>query len=106
MFIGNSKHIDFFFLTLDYMYSIEYNTITEFYVFIMTDCAMAAKEEVSNVTIDAKTEETPDSTTEDAPASLETIPEGNVARNELQAAPKDKSKSIISSSFTYNFIGI
>lgn len=64
-----------------------------------THCVMAAKEEVSNVTTDAKTE-TPDSTTEDAPTSLETIPEGNAARNELQTAPKDKSKSIISSSFT------
>lgn len=69
-------------------------------------CAMAAKEEASNVTIDAKPEETPDSTTEDAPTSLETIPEGNAARNELQTAPKDKSKSIISSSFTYNFTGV
>ncbi|XP_011160851.1 autophagy protein 12-like [Solenopsis invicta] len=54
---------------------------------------MAAKEEVSNTTMDTKTEETPEnSTTEDAPASLETIPEGNAARNGLQTAPKDKAK--------------
>lgn len=64
---------------------------------------MATKEEVSNTT-DTKTEETPDnSTTEDAPASLETIPEGSAARNGLQTAPKDKSKSTISPPFTYNF---
>lgn len=63
----------------------------------------ATEEEVSNVTTDPKTEETPDSTTEDAPTSLETIPEGNAARNELQTVPKDKSKSIISPLFTYNF---
>lgn len=51
----------------------------------------ATEEEVSNATTDPKTEETPDSTVEDAPTSLETIPEGNAARNEI--APKDKSKS-------------
>lgn len=65
---------------------------------------MAAKEEISSTTTDTKTEETPDnSTTEDAPTSLETIPEGNVARNGVQIAPKDKSKSTISSSITFNF---
>lgn len=65
---------------------------------------MAAKEEVSNTTMDTKTEETPEnSTTEDAPASLETIPEGNAARNGLQTAPKDKAKSTLSPLFTYNF---
>lgn len=62
---------------------------------------MATKEETSSTATEIKTEETPDnSTTEDAPTSLETIPEGNVARNELQTAPKDKSKSTISSLFT------
>lgn len=55
---------------------------------------MASKEEVSNVTTEAKAEETPDSTTEDAPTSLETIPEGNTARNEPLTVPKDKTKSI------------
>lgn len=65
---------------------------------------MAAKEEISSTTTDTKTEETPDnSTTEDAPTSLETIPEGNVARNGVQIAPKDKSKSTILSSITFNF---
>ncbi|RLU22675.1 hypothetical protein DMN91_004953 [Ooceraea biroi] len=54
---------------------------------------MAAKDEVNNVTTEMKTEETPDnSTTEDAPTSLETIPEGNAARSEQQAAQKDKTK--------------
>ncbi|KAL6443644.1 autophagy protein 12-like isoform X1 [Cataglyphis hispanica] len=53
---------------------------------------MAAKEEVNNVTTETKIEETPDSTTEDAPASLETIPEGNAVRNGLQTAQKDKTK--------------
>lgn len=55
---------------------------------------MAAKEEVNNVTTETKIEETPDSTTEDAPTSLETIPEGNAVRNGLQTAQKDKTKSI------------
>lgn len=57
---------------------------------------MAAKEEVNNATItETKTEETPDnSTTEEAPTSLETIPEGNTVKNELQTVPKDKTKSI------------
>lgn len=65
---------------------------------------MATKEEVSSATTDTKTEETPDnSTTEDAPTSLETIPEGNAARNGVQTAPKDKSKSTILSSITFNF---
>ncbi|KAL0107175.1 hypothetical protein PUN28_015594 [Cardiocondyla obscurior] len=47
---------------------------------------------------DVKAEETPDnSTTEDVPTSLETIPEGNTPKNELQTASegqvqKDKSK--------------
>lgn len=53
---------------------------------------MAAKEEVNNATIETKIEETPDSTAEDAPTSLETIPEGNAARNGLQTAQKDKIK--------------
>ncbi|KAM0729514.1 Ubiquitin-like protein ATG12 [Formica fusca] len=53
---------------------------------------MAAKEEVNNVTTETKIEETPDSTTEDAPTSLETIPEGNAVRNGLQTAQKDKTK--------------
>ncbi|XP_020291602.1 autophagy protein 12-like [Pseudomyrmex gracilis] len=53
---------------------------------------MASKEEASNVATEAKAEETPDSTTEDAPTSLETIPEGNTARNEPHTAPKDKTK--------------
>lgn len=53
---------------------------------------MAAKED--NVTAETKTEETPEnSTTEDAPTSLETIPEGTAARNGIQTAPKDKAKS-------------
>ncbi|XP_018306772.1 autophagy protein 12-like isoform X2 [Mycetomoellerius zeteki] len=56
-------------------------------------CAMATKEEVNSATTDAKIEETPDNlTTEDPPANLETIPEGNATRNELQTVPKDKSK--------------
>lgn len=56
---------------------------------------MAAKEESNNVIAEAKTEETPDnSTTEDTPTSLETIPEGTTARNGAQTAPKDKAKSI------------
>ena len=71
---------------------------------------MATKEEekVNSTTTDTKKiEETPDnSTTEDPPASLETIPEGNATRNELQIAPKDKSKSMISPSFTYNFTSV
>jgi len=70
---------------------------------------MAAKEEerVNSTTTDAKIEETPDnSTTEDPPTSLETIPEGNATRNELQTAPKDKSKSMISLLFTYNFTSV
>ncbi|XP_070166576.1 autophagy protein 12-like [Polyergus mexicanus] len=53
---------------------------------------MAAKEEVNNVTTETKIEETPDSTTEDAPTSLGTIPEGNAVRNGLQTAQKDKTK--------------
>ncbi|CAL1686925.1 unnamed protein product [Lasius platythorax] len=53
---------------------------------------MAAKEEVNNATAETKIEETPDSTTEDAPTSLETIPEGNAVRNGLQTAQKDKTK--------------
>ncbi|KAG5305868.1 ATG12 protein, partial [Pseudoatta argentina] len=56
---------------------------------------MATKEEerVNSTTTDAKIEETQDnSTTEDPPASLETIPEGNATRNELQTAPKNKLK--------------
>ncbi|KAL6261908.1 hypothetical protein P5V15_006991 [Pogonomyrmex californicus] len=53
---------------------------------------MATKEEVSNTT-EVKMEETPDnSTTEEVPTSLETIPEGNTARNGLQTAPRDKTK--------------
>jgi len=70
---------------------------------------MAAKEEerVNSTTTDAKIEETPDNlTTEDPPTSLETIPEGNATRNELQIAPKDKSKSMISLLFTYNFTSV
>jgi len=55
---------------------------------------MAAKEEINTATTETKTEETPDSTTEEAPTSLETIPEGNTVKNELQTAPKDKTKSI------------
>lgn len=85
-----------------------------FLLFTVTDtirlhCAMAAKEEerVNSTTTDAKIEETPDnSTTEDPPTSLETIPEGNATRNELQTAPKDKSKSMISLLFTYNFTSV
>ncbi|XP_072749657.1 autophagy protein 12-like isoform X1 [Anoplolepis gracilipes] len=53
---------------------------------------MAAKEEVNNSTSETKVEETPDSTTEDAPTSLETIPEGTAVRNGLQTAQKDKTK--------------
>lgn len=53
---------------------------------------MAAKEEVNNTTTETKVEETLDSTTEDAPTSLETIPEGNTVRNGLQTAQKDKTK--------------
>ncbi|XP_029176012.1 autophagy protein 12-like [Nylanderia fulva] len=53
---------------------------------------MAAKEEVNNATTETKIEEAPDSTTEDAPTSLETIPEGNTVRNGLQTAQKDKTK--------------
>jgi len=80
------------------MYTQEHTQLLNFRLLLYrykTHRAMAAKEEVSSTTIDAKTEETPDnSTTEDAPTSLETIPEGNVARNGLQTAPKDKSKSM------------
>lgn len=53
---------------------------------------MAAKDEA---TTEMKAEETPDnSTTEDAPTSLETIAEGNAPRNGQQAAQKDKTKSM------------
>lgn len=55
---------------------------------------MAAKEEINNVTTDTKNKETPDPTTEDPPTSLETISEGNTVRNGVQAAQKDKIKSI------------
>lgn len=68
---------------------------------------MATKEEVNSATTDAKIEETPDNlTTEDPPANLETIPEGNATRNELQTVPKDKSKSMVLPSYTYNFTSI
>lgn len=55
---------------------------------------MAAKEEINNVTTETKNKETPDPTTEDPPTSLETISEGNAVRNGVQAAQKDKMKSI------------
>lgn len=55
---------------------------------------MAAKEEGNNLITETKTEEIPDnSTTEDAPNSLETIPEGTAIRNGTQTIPKDKAKS-------------
>lgn len=58
---------------------------------------MATKEENNGESVETKTEETPDnSTTEDTPTSLETIPEGTAARNGTQTAPKDKAKSITS----------
>lgn len=53
---------------------------------------MATKEEVNNTTTETKVEDTPDSTTEEAPTSLETIPEGNTVRNGLQTTQKDKTK--------------
>lgn len=64
---------------------------------------MAAKEEVNNTTTETKVEETLDSTTEDAPTSLETIPEGNTVRNGLQTAQKDKTKSIRAFIFPISF---
>ncbi|KAH0944956.1 hypothetical protein HN011_004492 [Eciton burchellii] len=52
---------------------------------------MATKDE-NNLITEMKAEETPDnSTTEDAPTSLETISEGNT-RNEQQTVQKDKTK--------------
>jgi hypothetical protein len=54
---------------------------------------MATKDE-NNLITEMKAEETPDnSTTEDAPTSLETISEGNT-RNEQQTVQKDKTKSM------------
>lgn len=56
---------------------------------------MATKDETNHAASKTKAEETPDnSTAEDAPASLDTIPEGNAARNGQQAAQKDKAKSM------------
>ncbi|XP_032686308.1 autophagy protein 12-like [Odontomachus brunneus] len=54
---------------------------------------MTTKEERINLTIETKTEEIPDnSTSEDAPTSLETIPEGTTIRNETPTMQKDKAK--------------
>lgn len=55
---------------------------------------MTTKEEGINLTTETKTEEIPDnSTNEDAPTSLETIPEGTAIRNETPTMQKDKAKS-------------
>lgn len=49
----------------------------------------------NNTMSEVKSEELPDnSTTEDAPTGLETVPEGTAVRDEiLQTTPKDKAKS-------------
>lgn len=55
---------------------------------------MATVEEGNNLTTETKTEEIPDnSTAEEAPTSLETIPEGTATRNGSQITSKDKAKS-------------